>query len=146
MEEDIQNYSPTVMFRGTPCTINNFFQRPRNLQACRTEFSFCQMYGSIYFPVISTHLYTVFFEGEKGFIVYHPQGAFLPFSTSSYQIHNILHKKCLQIIKIYPSISIYKYVYMSGSLSPSVQCIELCVLDYESCTLFRTILCRFIIL
>ena len=22
MEEDIQNYSPTVMFRGTPCSIN----------------------------------------------------------------------------------------------------------------------------
>ena len=22
MEEDIQNYSPTVMFRGTPCSLN----------------------------------------------------------------------------------------------------------------------------
>ena len=24
MEEDIQNYSPTVMFRGTPCTSLKF--------------------------------------------------------------------------------------------------------------------------
>ena len=25
MEEDIQNHSPTVMFRGTPCTIRDKF-------------------------------------------------------------------------------------------------------------------------
>ena len=25
MEEDILNYSPTVVFRGTPCIIDNFF-------------------------------------------------------------------------------------------------------------------------
>ena len=24
MEEDIQNYSPTVMFRGTPCILFHF--------------------------------------------------------------------------------------------------------------------------
>ena len=36
MEEDIQNYSPTVMFRGTPCTYNsnknNICQTKKNLE------------------------------------------------------------------------------------------------------------------
>ena len=28
--EDIQNYLPTVMFRGTPCTLRGFFQKQRH--------------------------------------------------------------------------------------------------------------------
>ena len=41
MEEDIQNYSPTVMFRGTPCILSfEFFIEPE------------------------VHLYTLLLKGE----------------------------------------------------------------------------------
>ena len=40
MEEDIQNHSPTVMFRGTPCRLINAFSSHLSV----FNFSFCLMF------------------------------------------------------------------------------------------------------
>ena len=39
MEEDIQNHSPTVMFRGTPCSKPGHKPRPINKKSKEMEIS-----------------------------------------------------------------------------------------------------------
>ena len=48
MEEDIQNYLPTVMFRGTPCTLYNGGFVPVSIKTPFFNFELCtlQKWGS----------------------------------------------------------------------------------------------------
>ena len=47
MEEDIENYSPTVMFRGTPC-INAYFTE---FQSKGEKSYFYKILSSISYPI-----------------------------------------------------------------------------------------------
>ena len=53
MEEDIQNYSPTVMFRGTPCmsntTLVKFFRNCRFISKINFSAWWCQLLKSNFF-------------------------------------------------------------------------------------------------
>ena len=61
MEEDIKNYLPTVMFRGTPCT----FQKKNLIFIWRKQRFFLIGDGGEYYFSRKYHYVTIFHQTSK---------------------------------------------------------------------------------